>query len=163
MSEHRYDINISESWVDPNPLMVERQDPDNFTRFQTRERCALEIAAYVFNSHTRTMRWPGHEVIKLESATVLKFYNLEARLRIDAVWSLLSLFWVTWMFHNMLLQCTKFTIFKLSVLGRFTWRDPWDMLYGPKYGFRWSADECFGDSHFIASTFLFQAVIFNPM
>ena len=28
--------------------MVERQDPDNFTRFQTREKCALEIAAYVF-------------------------------------------------------------------------------------------------------------------
>ena len=49
MSEHRYDIRISESCVDPNPLMVERQDPDNFTRFQTRERCALEIAAYVFN------------------------------------------------------------------------------------------------------------------
>ena len=39
---------ISERCVDPNPLMVERQDPDNFTRFQTRERCALEIAAYVF-------------------------------------------------------------------------------------------------------------------
>ena len=49
MSEHRYDIRISESCVDPNLLMVERQDPDNFTRFQTRERCALEIAAYVFN------------------------------------------------------------------------------------------------------------------
>ena len=48
MSEHRYDIRISESCVDPNPLMVERQDPDNFTRFQSRERCALEIAAYVF-------------------------------------------------------------------------------------------------------------------
>ena len=48
MSEHRYDIRISESCVDPNPLMVERQGPDNFTRFQTRERCALEIAAYVF-------------------------------------------------------------------------------------------------------------------
>ena len=48
MSQHRYDIKISESCVDPNPLMVERQDPDNFTRFQTRERCALEIAAYVF-------------------------------------------------------------------------------------------------------------------
>ena len=48
MSEHRYDIRISESCVDPNPLMVERQDPDNFTRFQARERCALEIAAYVF-------------------------------------------------------------------------------------------------------------------
>ena len=49
MSEHRYDIRILESCVDPNLLMVERQDPDNFTRFQTRERCALEIAAYVFN------------------------------------------------------------------------------------------------------------------
>ena len=49
MSEHRYDIRISKSCLDPNPLMVERQDPDNFTRFQTRERCALEIAAYVFN------------------------------------------------------------------------------------------------------------------
>ena len=34
--------------VDPNPLRVERQDPDNFPRLQTRERCALEIAAYVF-------------------------------------------------------------------------------------------------------------------
>ena len=29
--------------------MVERQDPDNFTRFQARERCALQIAAYAFN------------------------------------------------------------------------------------------------------------------
>ena len=48
MSEHRYDMRISENCVGPNPLMVERQDPDNFTRFQTRERCALEIAAYVF-------------------------------------------------------------------------------------------------------------------
>ena len=47
MSDHRYDIRISENCIDPNPLMVERQDPDNFTRFQTRERCALEIAAYV--------------------------------------------------------------------------------------------------------------------
>ena len=50
MLEHRYDIRISESYVDPNPLMVEIQDPDNFTRFQTRERCALEIAAYVFKT-----------------------------------------------------------------------------------------------------------------
>ena len=50
MSEYRYDIRISESCVDPNPLMVERQDPDNFTRFRTRERCALEIAAYVFKT-----------------------------------------------------------------------------------------------------------------
>ena len=38
------------SCVDPNPLRVERQDPDNFPRLQTRERCALEIAAYVFKS-----------------------------------------------------------------------------------------------------------------
>ena len=52
MSEHRYDMSISESCVDPNPLMVERQDPDNFTRFQTQERCALEIAAYVFKCTT---------------------------------------------------------------------------------------------------------------
>ena len=49
MSEHRYDIRLSESCVDPNPLMVERQDPDNFTNFQARESWALEIAAYVFN------------------------------------------------------------------------------------------------------------------
>ena len=48
MSEHRYDIRIMDSCVDPNPLMAERQDPDNFTCWQTRERCALEIAAYVF-------------------------------------------------------------------------------------------------------------------
>ena len=48
MSEHRYDIDL-ESFGDPNHLMAERQDPDNFTRFQTRERCAVEIAAYVFN------------------------------------------------------------------------------------------------------------------
>ena len=52
MLEHRYDIRISESYVDPNPIMVEIQDPDNFTRFQTRKRCALEIAAYVFNNNT---------------------------------------------------------------------------------------------------------------
>ena len=52
MSEHRYDIRILESCVDPNPLIVERQDPDNSTRVQTRERCALEIAAYVFNITT---------------------------------------------------------------------------------------------------------------
>ena len=44
MSEHQY----LGSCVDPNPLRVERQDPDNFPRMQTRERCALEIAAYVF-------------------------------------------------------------------------------------------------------------------
>ena len=49
MLEHRYDIKISESYVDPNPLMAEIQDPDNLTRFQTRERCTLEIATYVFN------------------------------------------------------------------------------------------------------------------
>ena len=48
MSEHRYDIRIMDSCVDPNPLMAERQDPDNFTLFQIRERCALEIAAYFF-------------------------------------------------------------------------------------------------------------------
>ena len=49
MSENRYEIRISECYVDPNPWKVERQDPDNFTCFQTRKRCAWEIAAYVFN------------------------------------------------------------------------------------------------------------------
>ena len=39
------------SCVDPNPLRVERQNPDNFPRLQTRERCALEIAAYVFKTN----------------------------------------------------------------------------------------------------------------
>ena len=48
MSKHQYDIRISESCVDPNPCKVEGQDPDNFTGFQTRKRCAWEIAAYVF-------------------------------------------------------------------------------------------------------------------
>ena len=57
ISKHRCDIRISESCVDPNPLMVERQDPDNFTRFQTRERCALEIAAYVFNDLNNLEGW----------------------------------------------------------------------------------------------------------
>ena len=50
MLEHRYDIRMWESCVEPNLLMVERQDPDNCIRFQTRERCALEIAAYVFKN-----------------------------------------------------------------------------------------------------------------
>ena len=50
MSEHRYDKRITESCVDPKTLMVERQDPDNFPRLQTRVRCALEIAVYVFNT-----------------------------------------------------------------------------------------------------------------
>ena len=54
MSEHRYDIRILENCVDPNPLMVERQYQDNFTRFQTRERFALEIAAYVFKGSSIT-------------------------------------------------------------------------------------------------------------
>ena len=50
MLEHRYDIRMWESCVDPNLLMVERLDPDNCIRFQMRERCALEIAAYVFKT-----------------------------------------------------------------------------------------------------------------
>ena len=49
MSEHRNYMRISESCVEPNPLMVERQDPDNFTHFQERERWALDIAFMSFN------------------------------------------------------------------------------------------------------------------
>ena len=60
MLKHRYDIRISESCVDRNPLMIERQDPDNFTRFQTLERCALEIAAYVFNICLGCSKEPSH-------------------------------------------------------------------------------------------------------
>ena len=33
MLEHRYNIRIFESYVDPNPWKVEKQDPDNFTGF----------------------------------------------------------------------------------------------------------------------------------
>ena len=64
MSEHQYDKRLSESCVDPNPLMVERQEPDNFTRFQARERCALEIAAYVFNTNANSFHLvsPRHEI-----------------------------------------------------------------------------------------------------
>ena len=53
MLEHQYDIRISNSCVDPNRLMVKRQDPHNFPRLQTRERCTLEIAAYVFKRDKR--------------------------------------------------------------------------------------------------------------
>ena len=67
MSEHRYDIRISESCVDPNPLMVEKQDPDNFTRFQMRERCALEIAAYVFKSMTYIVCLSMSQFLKISS------------------------------------------------------------------------------------------------
>ena len=48
MPEHGYGIRILESCVNLIQLMVERQDPDSLNRFQKRERCALEIAAYVF-------------------------------------------------------------------------------------------------------------------
>ena len=50
MLEHQHGKRISEIYVDPNPFMVERQDPESFTYFQTRERCALEIAEYVFKN-----------------------------------------------------------------------------------------------------------------
>ena len=60
MSEHQYDLRISESCVDPNPLMVIRQGPDNFTRFQARVRCTLEIAAYVFKTFVLSIfEWPA--------------------------------------------------------------------------------------------------------
>ena len=60
MSEHRYDIRISESCVYPIPEKVERQDPDNLTRFQTRERCAWEIAAYVFKDNSVISSIPNY-------------------------------------------------------------------------------------------------------
>ena len=77
MSEHRYEIRISESCVDPNPLMAERQDPDNFPRFLTRERCALEIAAYSSNQYVcvkvqqvqRNYQLRNHAGMRLTSLT----------------------------------------------------------------------------------------------
>ena len=74
MSEHRYDIRIMDSCVDPNPLMAERQDPYNFTRLQTRERCALEIAAYVFNMiKTKLYIHPIHSSMYLQSKLMFNF------------------------------------------------------------------------------------------
>ena len=70
MTEHRYDIRISESCVDPNPLMVKRQDPENFTRFQMRERCALEIAAYVFNWQRIPVSWLKWQLSPLQSCFI---------------------------------------------------------------------------------------------
>ena len=56
MLEHQYDIRILEICVDRNPLMVERQDPDNFTRFQMWDRCALEIAAYALKEKSPILK-----------------------------------------------------------------------------------------------------------
>ena len=78
MSEHRYDIRILESCVDPNPLMVKRQDPDNTTRFQTRERCALEIAAYVFNKslnhHSNKIYFQASNLVNIILIHIVKLY-----------------------------------------------------------------------------------------
>ena len=58
MSEHRYDIRISESCVDPNPLMVERQDPGprQLYPFPDAGKVRIEIAAYVFNCFEQCTR-----------------------------------------------------------------------------------------------------------
>ena len=65
MLDRQYDIRILESCVDPNPLMVEIQDLDNFTCFQTREMCTLEIAAYVFKHSKNWPHSPGGHVFQL--------------------------------------------------------------------------------------------------
>ena len=90
MLEHRYDIRISESYVDPNPLMVEIQDPDNFTRFQTRERCALEKAAYDFKVDSS-----GKESINILLAmspepSLLAYIKYGCRLRRNSKFRLVS-------------------------------------------------------------------------
>ena len=87
MSKHRYDIRISKSCVDPNPLMVERQDPDNSTRWQTRERCALEIAAYVFKEESKVGNrdWVDHQACSL-----LQYINAIANIFIKGNLPLLS-------------------------------------------------------------------------
>ena len=43
--------------------MVERQDPDNFPCFPTKEICAWKLAAYVFNIlYFYIVRQPEHSV-----------------------------------------------------------------------------------------------------
>ena len=68
MSEHGYGIRISESYVDPNPWKVERQDPDNFNCFQTRKMCAWEIAAYVFKW---VFFWKVHFLNTVEAKVII--------------------------------------------------------------------------------------------
>ena len=49
-SEHQSEISVSEIYIDLNTKMVKRQDQTNFPRFQTQERRAWKLIAYVFNS-----------------------------------------------------------------------------------------------------------------
>ena len=76
MSEHRYDVRIPESCVDPNPWKVERQDPDNFTCFQTRKMCAWEIAAYVFKVAFN----PYKGIYLSKTLTCMKFFLFKQKL-----------------------------------------------------------------------------------
>ena len=76
MLEHRYDIRISESCVDPNRLMVERQDQDNFSRLQTLERCAMEIAAFVFKN---VEQWPTYFMAKVKICELIHKLLLDYR------------------------------------------------------------------------------------
>ena len=57
--------------------MVERQDPDNFTRFQTWESCALEIAAYVFKQGY----W-YHKLCKTFSKFHGRYYDLISKFQV---------------------------------------------------------------------------------
>ena len=41
------DIRVSENCFDLNSQMVERQDPDYFSGFQTQEWCAWELIVYI--------------------------------------------------------------------------------------------------------------------
>ena len=43
MRKHPPDVNVSETCIDANLKMVERQDPDNFPRFPPQEWCAWTI------------------------------------------------------------------------------------------------------------------------
>ena len=75
MPEHRYDIRMSESCVDPNPLMVERQDQDNFIRFQTRKRCALEIS-HMSLRHVSLTKFIRSSTVKELSYTTKKLKSV---------------------------------------------------------------------------------------
>ena len=58
MSEHRYDIRISESCVDLNPWKVERQDPDNCFLFPDAEKMRIGNSRTV--EREMSVFWDNH-------------------------------------------------------------------------------------------------------
>ena len=81
MSEHWYDGRISESCVDPNPKMFERQDPDNFTCF-----CLFDFIIYVpstiFQFYSYGSSWV-QPVLSQNKCVLLKDHNVMTPVRLE--------------------------------------------------------------------------------